>query len=287
MYAGGRQSTVSGVVLPAGKSIMLTKRHIYRLVNDYIGGSGGYLGDFSYRTHREFYPQYCDLEIDPSNLTGTTRERFIRILETASAREQSKIIRGVLQKYPLLSFLEDERPGKAIVLRELEELAARLESASAVELVDLKPLSEAVSRAIKDAAILLRERGNASGIDRIHTALHGFLRAIAREANLAVPEDASITALFTALRRGHTAFARQGARQADVDRIGNALAQILDALNPIRNRASGAHPNEQVLDEPEAALAIDAARSILNYVELKLARRSGVHGTDAVLCRAS
>jgi hypothetical protein len=29
---------------------------VVRVVNDYIGVSGGYLGDFTYRTHQEFYP---------------------------------------------------------------------------------------------------------------------------------------------------------------------------------------------------------------------------------------
>jgi hypothetical protein len=59
----------------------LTKGEIIRLVNGYIGVSGGYLGDFSYRTHSEFYPEYCQLDVDPANYEGTTRERFISILE--------------------------------------------------------------------------------------------------------------------------------------------------------------------------------------------------------------
>jgi hypothetical protein len=46
----------------------LTGREIYKLVNGYIGVigvSGGYLGDFTYRILEEFYPRYCDLDIDP------------------------------------------------------------------------------------------------------------------------------------------------------------------------------------------------------------------------------
>ena len=33
----------------------LTQGQIHRLVNKYIGVNGGYLGDFSYRNHAEFY----------------------------------------------------------------------------------------------------------------------------------------------------------------------------------------------------------------------------------------
>jgi hypothetical protein len=43
----------------------LTRLEIMRIVNRYIGVSGGYLGDFSYRTHADFYPEYCDLGINP------------------------------------------------------------------------------------------------------------------------------------------------------------------------------------------------------------------------------
>ncbi len=50
---------------------MLRKSEIYRIVNDYIGVSNGYLGDFSYKTHREFYPYYCDLDINVDDLSYT------------------------------------------------------------------------------------------------------------------------------------------------------------------------------------------------------------------------
>jgi hypothetical protein len=43
----------------------LSHREVIRIVNRYIGVEGGYLGDFSYRTHEEFYLEYCDLDINP------------------------------------------------------------------------------------------------------------------------------------------------------------------------------------------------------------------------------
>lgn len=79
---------------------MLSPSEIHRLVNDYIGVHEGYLGDFSYRTHYDFYPYYCDLDIDVASYEpGTTREKFIKILEKASAQDQAKIIKGVFVKY--------------------------------------------------------------------------------------------------------------------------------------------------------------------------------------------
>ena len=43
----------------------LTRQEVLKVVNRYIGVDGGYLGDFSYRTHADFYPEYCDLDTDP------------------------------------------------------------------------------------------------------------------------------------------------------------------------------------------------------------------------------
>ena len=74
----------------------LTNPEIMRIVNRYIGVSGGYLGDFSYRTHTDFYPEFCDLDIDPNQYDGTTRQRFIAILEKSPPDVQAKIVRGVL-----------------------------------------------------------------------------------------------------------------------------------------------------------------------------------------------
>ncbi len=79
----------------------LTHPEIMKIVNRYIGVSGGYFCDFSYRTHAEFYPDYCELDIDPDQYEGTTRERFIAILSRSLPHVQAKIVRGVLQRFPL------------------------------------------------------------------------------------------------------------------------------------------------------------------------------------------
>ena len=43
----------------------LTRPEITRIVNRYIGVSGGYLGDFSYGSHYDFYGEYCELDLNP------------------------------------------------------------------------------------------------------------------------------------------------------------------------------------------------------------------------------
>ena len=78
----------------------LTKLEIYKLVNRYIGVNGGYLGDFSYRTHRDFYLE-LDLDIAPDNFDGTTRQRFIKILSESTAEVQARILDGIMNRYPV------------------------------------------------------------------------------------------------------------------------------------------------------------------------------------------
>jgi hypothetical protein len=49
-----------------------------------------------------------------------------------------------------------------------------------------------------------------------------------------------------------------------------ALAQIVNAMNPVRNDHSMAHPNGNLLEEPEAMLAANAVRSLLHRLNMKL-----------------
>jgi len=84
--------------------------------------------DFSYQYHREFYPYYCDLEINvEDHIYGTTRETFMRILEEASPLDQAKILRGVFTKYPLSYFNDKERETKQLIYDEYQGIIAKLE----------------------------------------------------------------------------------------------------------------------------------------------------------------
>lgn len=79
----------------------LKSSEVHWVVQGYIGVNDGYLGDFSYRTHRDFYPAYCDLELNPDGFPGkTTREKFIAILSQCEPLQQAAILRGVATTSP-------------------------------------------------------------------------------------------------------------------------------------------------------------------------------------------
>jgi hypothetical protein len=241
---------------------------VIKVVNRYIGVSDGYLGDFSYRTHAEFYPECCDLDIDPNEIDGTTRERFIHILANADPGTQSKILRGVIERFPVEA--EDAPATRTHELRnELAELAARLSGAADIPSPDVAIDANAVRQALDDAEILIAASGPASAVDRVHTALHGYLRAVCLGAGIEADGDATATRLFKLLREQHPALAASGPRTSEIEKILLAFASVLDALGTLRNRASAAHPSER-LAAPEAMVAVHAARTMLHYVDARL-----------------
>ena len=154
-------------------------------------------------------------------------------------------------------------------------IVARLEQGSTpapVEAPSLLISSASVERALEDSALLIRSSnsGPSSAVDRAHTALHGYLRAACSRENIPVEESDTLAKLFKRLRTQHPALAQTEPRPDDMRRVLGSIATILDALGPVRNQASNAHPNETILGEAEAMLVINSARTLLHYLDAKL-----------------
>lgn len=122
-----------------------------------------------------------------------------------------------------------------------------------------------VSRALSDAKILLGHSDSSSAIDRVHTALHGYLLELC-EGVVQVEQDASLPRVFKLLRRSHLALSQEGPRGSDVTKILQSFAGAIDALSTIRNQASLAHAND-LLDEPEATMALNAVYTVFRYIQ--------------------
>jgi hypothetical protein len=107
-------------------------------------------------------------------------------------------------------------------------------------------------------------------VDRVHTVLHGYLIAVCDETGIAYGDRQTMVALLRKLEVEHPSLADLGPRSQDIKTILNASASILDALLPVRNQGSMAHPNAELLGEPEARLIINVGRTLLNYLDAKL-----------------
>jgi hypothetical protein len=243
----------------------LTRGEIQKVVNNYIGVEGGYLGDFSYRSHHDFYVE-LDLDIDPNEYEGTTRERFIKILSDSSPAVQARILEGILQRFPIESSSRRTRERADTIGSWIRRLRGR----GTVPAAAPRITSAVVERALADAANLLKTSGAVSAVDRVHTALHGWLKAACDEAGIPLTADPNINEVFSALREKHPRLQITGPRADEITKILRALSKIIDSLNTLRNRASVAHPNEQLLDESEAMLVINTAQTLLHFLDARL-----------------
>ena len=256
------------------ESMKLTRRDIGRLVHNWIGVDGGYLRSFSYASHNRFWLEVCDIPVDTNRFDGTTRECFEKTLFEVKAKDQAAALRAILNDYPPNDEPDPDRPKfrSPELHREILEWISRLETGQVAVEVEIEGASEVVRRALDDADTLLRTSGPQSAVDRVHTAMHGYLYSLCQEIDIHLDGRPKMNQLFKALRGSHPALADIGARGEDVNRILGSLATILDALNPIRNNASVAHPNDRLVGEPEARLVINVVRTLLNYLEDKRRR---------------
>jgi hypothetical protein len=243
---------------------------IHWVVNSYIGVSGGYLGDFSYATHREFYSSYCDLELDADAYPqDTTKKKFIAILTQSDPRTQAAILTGLVRRFPVGSEVQRTRPAAQRLLA----LARRCQQVAVVEGTDPRVTSDTVQRALADATTLLKTHGPTSAVDRLHTAFHGYLKTACRSANLDLsdaPSDPRIVYYFKVLRQQHPGFNNPLAQPAATKTVLSTAATFLDQLDPIRNRATLAHANEELIAHDEALLIINLVRSLMQYFDAKL-----------------
>jgi hypothetical protein len=130
--------------------------------------------------------------------------------------------------------------------------------------------SQAAAAALADAQTLLGARGPTSAVDRVHTGMHGFLKAACSEAAIPFEDDATPNQLLKLLLDAHPALQDLGPRGQEVRRMVRTSAAIVDAMGTLRNRASLAHPNEELLGQEEALFVINLARSLLRFLDSKL-----------------
>jgi Abortive infection C-terminus/HEPN domain len=140
---------------------------------------------------------------------------------------------------------------------------------TSVPLPLLEVSSEIVERALNDAERLISSQGSPSAVDRVHTAFHGYLRALADRTGVEYPSTAGVTEMYKLLRTEHPAFTEPGPNQASIDKIMRALSSVVDALNPLRNHSSVAHANDEILRDPEAMLVVNSVRTLLHYLNAR------------------
>jgi hypothetical protein len=137
-----------------------------------------------------------------------------------------------------------------------EELRSEVLGLEVAEVVP-KVSTEAGLAALADAQTLLRSRGPTSAVDRVHTGFHAFLRGACDKAGIEFNPEATPNQLLRTLLDMHPRLANLGPRSEDLKRMIRTSGSIVDAMGTLRNRASLAHPNEELLGPDEALLVIN------------------------------
>ena len=247
---------------------------IVKLVTEYIGISNLSLNDFTHQTLAEFYPKYCGLEYDLRSLRDppggklSLRKKFDHFLNRAPGGEQAKIIRGVLKFLPPNPRAFPTRTKE--LHDELLRVAKRLDTGSPIPKPRLQQTSDTVKEAIEHAQQLIGTKGAPAAVDRMHTALHGHLKAIADERPVKYEDDAMLSTVFGRLREEHPAFASGNNGEECTLKILRSLSKIMDDLNIVRNQSSYAHANKVMLGSTDGMLAVNTTHTILHYVDGKI-----------------
>jgi hypothetical protein len=244
----------------------MSRLEVNKLMERYIGSAGGYLGSFD--SHPTLLSFYIDLGLDviPTDYPGTNKARFQAILENAQPGDQAKIIRGILKRHPP----DATGPRTQALNNEFVLLAQRLEAGVGVASPATVYTSEFVKRTLEEVEHAVMSRRETSGVDRIHSAMHGYLRLVCDKAGIKYIQDDRIVDLFKKLLAEHAALRHLGPRPQDTATITRSFCAVVTVIDPIRNKATFAHPTPGLLGVPEAMLVINAARTILHYVDAKL-----------------
>jgi hypothetical protein len=80
---------------------------------------------------------------------------------------------------------------------------------ASVSVPTLTVTSDVVEAALRDAETLIGTSGAAKGVDRVHTAFHGYLESLCTAHGILFEESASVTTLFSRLRQELPHFVRQ------------------------------------------------------------------------------
>ena len=246
----------------------MSRLDINRLMERYIGSSGGYLGDFG--SHLELLRFYvnCGLDVIPTDYQGTNKERFRAILDDAEPGDQAKIIRGILKRHRVGS--SESRTQE--LHDEFHQVVQRLEAEAGVANPAPVYTSEFVKRTLTEVEEAIKTKRETSGVDRVHSALHGYLRLVCDLAGITYIQDDRIVELFKKLLAEHAALQDLGPRPQDTATITKSFCAVMTVVDPLRNKASYSRiPRRHCSTCPRRCSPSTRTRTILHYVDAKLA----------------
>ncbi|MCD9500565.1 abortive infection family protein [Photobacterium carnosum] len=126
--------------------------------------------------------------------------------------------------------------------------------------------NENIYNALADAELLIEQRGPEFAYDRMHNAVHSFMREVCDNHAISYEDNHGITKLLKEIN-AHLKVIPADGRNDTVFGMLRSANSILDGTNYLRNHHSLAHPTETLLNSTDALFAINLAKSIISYVD--------------------
>jgi len=165
-----------------------------------------------------------------------------------------------------LSGVQYDLEKKEPLLHKLIKSIVNGEELKTVKKPDLLNTNESVYEALKDAEVLIHSSGAANGYDRMHTAMHSFLRQVCENNDIAYETSDSITGLLPKINNYLKSLPDNG-RNEKVFVMLRSANSMLDNINYLRNHHSLSHPSDELLSDSDARFAINLSRSIMTYID--------------------
>jgi hypothetical protein len=151
----------------------------------------------------------------------------------------------------------------APVLKDLRES----DNSADVDFRQIVSRSDTIKKAIDDSNVFIREGKYDSAVDRIHTALHGYLRQLLTEHHVAYENEDNLSSLYNKLHEYYKNNIQPYDVATKIKTILRSGGGIINSVNELRNNNTISHPNILLIQKREALLVIRFLNAIVDYIE--------------------
>lgn len=223
----------------------------------------GYVLGFSNRTFQEFFLDTIGIDIYDRKYDYGSGSKANRLRAFWSIEPDHVVAKAMASMIELIEL--DFGPDAELVER-ARKILGRLDSSAVVD--DLEAIAPNVhDHDFNRLARAVHESINAGepevGLDRLHTFVVRYIRALAEEEGVAVTRDKPLHSLFGEVIKRLRA---RGAIETDMaERILKSTISTFEAFNQVRNERSFAHPNP-LLGFDEALLIFRHVTSSIRFL---------------------
>lgn len=253
------------------------KRHLERMLEM----EGGYVLDFSNRTFAEFILDVTGRNIDDARYANASGSKANR-LRAFWATEPNHVVGTLLR-----SFLQYRQASSPALEASLEEACCRiierlLQGSPVEDLAAIEPAldSRGFELIVKAVRSSIDQNQPEVGLDRLHTFVVKYVRALCERHGIVVDRGKALHALAGEYVKH---LKRSGYIESDMtERILKSSIGVLEAFNWVRNDQTMAHDNP-ILNYDESLLIFNHIASSIRFIsslEARVAEAAAVSAAE-------